>query len=54
MIKMNANSAFLTQFLSISGNFSFDTNYKRVLKTFRGDRVIEIDLHRVYERGIYT
>ena len=51
---MTNSSALITQILSISGQFSFDTDYMKAKRQLKADKSIHVDLHRFNERGIYT
>ena len=53
-IKISASSAVLTQILSISGSFSFEADFRKAKNSLKNSNCIEVDLFRVFERGIYT
>ena len=52
-VKVKASSAMLTQTMDISGSFLFEKDYKKV-RRISSKRPIEVDLHRVLERGILS
>lgn len=53
-IKQSASSAVLTQILSLSGSFSFEADFRKATNSLKNSQCIEVDLFRVFERGIYT
>jgi len=53
-VRSKVSSAVLSQVLGIGGTFSFDTDLKKSKSRVKSGQTLMVDLHRMFERGIYT